>query len=214
MIPSHEFFVALSKKLEEPLPGEAEQKRLSSYTNYTITELLAKNPNPKKSAVMIILWPESGSIRSLLIRRQEYEGVHSGQMAFPGGKFDPADDDLIGTAIRETLEEVGLEIDPDAVAGGLSPLYIPVSNFLVNPYVAFLENRPVFHPNPGEVEALVDFDVSHILNEENIKSKDRIFSNGIQRKTPYYEIGGSEVWGATAMIISELATVLRSIISS
>jgi hypothetical protein len=90
-------------------------------------------------------------------------------------------------------------------------LYIPVSNFLVQPYVAVLEARPVFHPDPEEVSALLDFDLKLLLKPETLKIGERMLAKGVKARTPYFDIEGSEVWGATAMMLSELAAVLEVI---
>ncbi len=210
---SSDFFSNLNKQLKQVLPGESAQKKLSAHPDYTIKGLLQKNPNPRQSAVMIVLWPENNGVRCLLIRRSDSASAHGGQMAFPGGKWDELDTDLIQTAIRETREEIGLGLDTQSVIGALSPLYIPVSNFLVNPFVASCGMRPLLSIEPAEVQDVVDFDLGHILNDQNIHIGERLLQNGAKLKTPYYEIEGFEVWGATAMILSELAEVLR-IISS
>ncbi len=162
---------------------------------------------------MVVLWEENSSLRCLLIQRPEYEGVHSGQVALPGGKQEDYDSDLLATALRETQEEVGFLIPSEYVAGPLSPLYIPVSNFLVQPYIAVLPSKPKLNLNLVEVHACLDFDLSTILNENSRKTKE-IQANGMKHETPYFEIEGLVVWGATAMVLSELSAVIKSIISS
>jgi len=206
-----EFFRALSDRLKVDLPGEEAQKRLSRQKNYSLTRLIAKNPAHLKSAVMIILWPEDRAMRCLLIRRPVYPGVHSGQVAFPGGKYEEEDGSLLQTAIRETKEEVGVAISEMEVAGTLSPLYIPVSNYLVYPYVSVLRTRPSLVLNEKEVERVLDFELKRLHGKEQIKEKTMQIREGLNVKIPYYEVDDFEVWGATAMIISELLAVLEDI---
>lgn len=209
-----DFFSLLSRQLKMTLPGEAAQNRLSAFRRFSTTEFLSQNPGYRKSAVMILLWPENGIIHSLLIRRPEYDGVHSGQMALPGGRYESGDTDLVQTAIRETKEEIGVSISQKEIAGVLTPLYIPVSNYLVQPVVAFLSERPAFVPSAEEVSDVLVFDLELILDPRSLKSGNRTFSTGLKAETPYYDIRGSEVWGATAMILSELSVILQSVISS
>ena len=210
----YEFFSVLRERLKEALPGEEAQNRMSSFRSFSTTEYLRRNPAHRKSAVMILLWPEQATVYSLLIRRPEYEGVHSGQMAFPGGSSEPEDVDLVQTAIRETFEEVGVRVNREQVMGPLTPLYIPASNFLVQPFIACLNEKPAFAADPTEVSALLEFDLFLILDPQLKKSKQRIYSNGMKAETPYYDIRGFEVWGATAMITSELSAIVQEICSS
>jgi 8-oxo-dGTP pyrophosphatase MutT (NUDIX family) len=214
MISPADFFSDLRLQLQSALPGEMAQSRLSGVRRYSTSEFLIRNPGYRKSAVMILLWPENRIIHSLLIRRPVYEGVHSGQMAFPGGSYETGDPGLVDTAIRETKEEIGVEIIENQVAGILTPLYIPVSNFLVQPVVACLDRRPVFKADPEEVSEILDFELELILVPSAVKSKLRVLANGLKAETPYYDIRGSEVWGATAMILSELSVIVKNIISS
>jgi 8-oxo-dGTP pyrophosphatase MutT (NUDIX family) len=211
-MPSASDFLSLLKAaLALKLPGEAAQNRLSRLRSYSTAEYLLRNPSHRESAVLIVIWPEADTWRCLLIQRPEYDGPHGGQMGLPGGRREETDRDLMQTAIRETLEETGVEVPEEAVAGALSSLYIPVSNFLVQPYVALIRQRPVFHPDPSEVSALLDFDLKLLLKPETLKSKERMLAKGLQARTPYFDIEGSEVWGATAMMLSELAAVLETI---
>jgi 8-oxo-dGTP pyrophosphatase MutT (NUDIX family) len=209
-----DFIWRLKNQLLQPLPGEEAQYRMSRLRLHSTAEYLLLNPSHRESAVALLIWPEAESYRTVLIKRPEYEGVHSGQMALPGGKRDVSDRDLVETAIRETREEIGVELKRNQIAGGLSPLYIPVSNYLVQPWIALLEERPLFHADPEEVSALLDFDLSLLLHTSTLKTSLRVLGNGIKAETPYFDIEGSEVWGATAMILSELSALLEKIISS
>jgi 8-oxo-dGTP pyrophosphatase MutT (NUDIX family) len=211
MVFPDDIFSRLTKRLKGTLPGEQAQQRLSRYKGYSLSTLLESNPGYKKSAVMVILWPEGDSFRCLLIQRPQYEGFHSGQIALPGGKSEPSDKDLLDTAIRETAEEVGIVLTPECVAGALSPLYIPVSNFLVQPYVSCLPVRPQLQLNVSEVQACIDFDLALIQKEGAIHFRDFRLPDGTQAETPYYSIEGFEVWGATAMILSELSVIVREV---
>jgi len=142
-----------------------------------------------------------------------YEGVHSGQVAFPGGKFEEKDPDLRGTALREAREEVGIEPDDVTVIGQLTDIYINPSNFLVSPFIGYVPEMPEFRPDAREVKSIIVTDLL-ALNEDAVKGVKTIeHSNGYKIKTPYYAIEGLTVWGATAMMISELTVVVQEAIS-
>ncbi|MFI5148317.1 MAG: NUDIX hydrolase [Bacteroidia bacterium] len=214
MLPLSEFIASLTRALKGPLPGYKAHNKLSWFRRQPFTEELINSKGFKESAVLILIWPDKETFRCLLIRRPEYDGVHSGQMAFPGGGKEAEDKNLVHTAIRETKEETGVLISEDSVLGELSPLFIPVSNYLVYPFVACLDSQPIFNPDPVEVSALVDFDLRVILTKDSIRTKRRLMQPGITAEAPYYAIEGSEVWGATGMILSELSELLKIFIFS
>jgi 8-oxo-dGTP pyrophosphatase MutT (NUDIX family) len=208
-----EFFALLKHQLSLELPGESSQQHFSGNPSYSTSLLLKQNPSYRKSAVLILLWPQNEQVRSLLIRRPIYPGVHSGQIAFPGGRYEPSDIDLMDTSIREAREEIGVSVNRNQVIGKLSPLYIPPSNFMVQPYIGLLAEQPMYSPDEKEVDAVIEFNLLDILNPSLLRSSERILSDGRKAETPYYDLGGSEVWGATALILSELAILVKQAIS-
>src|SRR5690349_21207663 len=105
-----EFFASLKMRLLQPLPGEAAQNRMTSRTRITTEKYLEQNPDYRHSAVLLLLFPQKEEVYTMLIRRPTYDGMHSGQLALPGGKMDPGDVSPMHTAIRETLEEVGVTV--------------------------------------------------------------------------------------------------------
>ena len=191
------------------LPGAEAQDRMSSRSRLSIQEYLERNPDYRTSAVMLLLFPSGDFISSLLIERPSYEGVHSGQLALPGGRSEEADEDLIHTAIRETYEEVGVKVLREQVIGPLTPIYIPPSRFLVHPFVAFLNERPEFIPDEREVESLLEVNLSLFMDEE-VKQRRRItVGENMFLEAPCYVIGDKILWGATAMVFSEMESILR-----
>ncbi len=203
------FIEQLKIRLQQPLPGEDVQYLMAPVSRLQNKYLSPENYNPKKSAVMILLFPHDDIIKTVFIERPIYDGVHSGQVAFPGGKFEDADIDLQQTALRETFEEIGVDPDKIEVIGQLTDLYINPSNFLVSPFIGYIKECPDFILNTREVQKIVVYNLFD-LNNEAIKSKKEItFSGGFKLKTPYYEIEGLTVWGATAMMISELNAVVE-----
>jgi 8-oxo-dGTP pyrophosphatase MutT (NUDIX family) len=204
------FFDAFVKKLKErfqlPLPGEVAHLKMVANSSLRLTA--KPNERTRKSAVLILFYPYQGEVYLPLILRPAYDGVHSGQMAFPGGRFELSDEDLIRTAKREAQEEIGLRLTDVVVVGVLSELFIPPSNFFVLPVVAYLPYRPEFFPDPKEVEKVLEVRYPEIQDKSIIgMSEIQVRDTTIQ--APHYMIQNHKVWGATAMMISELLTVLE-----
>lgn len=207
-------FIEQLKTLLLQLPGEEAQYEMAPIGRKRLSSFSDRIHSARKSAVLIVLYPNDDSINTILIQRPNYEGVHSGQIAFPGGKFEDADQILSNTALREANEEIGLDIDRIQIIGNLTDLYIAPSNFLVSPYIGFVEELNELIPNNYEVSKIIHTDLFN-LNKEDIKGIKSIeHSNGYKIKTPYYEIEGFTVWGATAMMISELNAIVKRITSS
>lgn len=200
----------LKQKLQQPLPGVkshlkmAPKNRLEDLSTFNITP-----PLVRKSAVLILLFPDNGKLKTVFIKRSEYEGVHSGQISFPGGKFENTDSTFEATALRETNEEIGVEPDNIEIIGQLTDFYIPPSNFLVKVFVGYTTKKPEYIPDKKEVQSILEVDIDEFYDSNNIAEKE-FYSTS--RKTavfaPHYLVNGLEIWGATAMILSELLDVL------
>jgi len=205
------FIDQLRIRLKQPLPGEKSQFLMAPYKRERLSDISISEKKPRTSAVMILLYPHYNSIRTVLIERPVYDGVHSGQVAFPGGKFDPEDRSLEHTALRETEEEIGIRQSDINVIGRLTDLYISPSNFLVSPFIGFVDHLPSFVPNEREVNKIITIELS-LLSDISIKGiKTITHSSGYKIKTPYYDVEGLTVWGATAMIISELNAIVDDV---
>lgn len=203
------FIEQLKIRFQKPMPGEEAQFLMAPFNRQRIQQIDPEKYNPKKSAVLILLFPVENCIYTVLIQRPVYEGIHSGQAAFPGGKFEEIDIDLEQTALRETFEEVGVPSNDIEIIGQLTDLYINPSNFLVSPFIGFVNKQPDFIMDAYEVQKIITVDLFS-LNDAGIKSEKTItHSNGYKIKTPYYEIDGLTVWGATAMMISELNVIVE-----
>ena len=204
------FADSLRSALRESLPG-AEAHALMAPLSASMAERMAlmHKSDPRKGSVLILLYPDKGEIFILLILRAKYDGVHSGQVAFPGGKMEGTDKDLVETALRETEEEIGIPRGDVSVLGTLTELYIPASNFLVLPVVGTAPERPQFRLKKDEIETLIEVDLPGILNNPVTAKKTIRLADGRHREVPYYNISGHHVWGATAMMISELRAVLN-----
>jgi 8-oxo-dGTP pyrophosphatase MutT (NUDIX family) len=206
MFPS--FVNKLKIRFETPLPGSDAQLLMAPEGRRRLANMDISTYNPRKSAVLILLFPVQNKICTILIQRPIYDGVHSGQIAFPGGKFEETDVDLQKTALREAFEEVGVPASDVTIIGKLTDLYIPPSNFLVSPFIGFANEKPDFILNAYEVQDIITVDLFD-LNSNAIKTeKTIIHSGGYKIKTPCYEVNGLTIWGATAMMISELNVVV------
>lgn len=205
------FIDTLQKRLESPLPGEEAQYLMAPLSRIKAKEFAKNYLKPKKSAVLILLFPENDILNTVFIKRPEYPGVHSGQIAFPGGKFEKTDKNLQETALRETHEEIGVSPNTVKVVGQLTDLYINPSNFLVSPFIGYTPERPNFIIDNHEVDDIITYDLLDLGNEKLVSKKEIKLSIGLTLKTPYYDIKGHTVWGATAMIISELNAVMKSL---
>lgn len=182
---------------------------MSSRVRLPLEDYLGKNPNYRTSAVLMLLYPIDRVVHTMIIRRPSYEGIHSGQLALPGGKKDESDEDEMATALRETYEEVGVALDSSFIIGKLTPLYIPPSNFLVHPYVAWLDERPTFKPDPREVDIIIEVPLyTFILGDVKARKRIYIGSNTFV-DAPSYVLGENNLWGATAMMFSELEAILN-----
>lgn len=202
-----EFGTKLKERLLFPLPGSTAHTRMASPIRLKEMVEKLKAENPKESGVLILLYPDRDHIMMVLIKRTPDGGVHSGQVAFPGGRYEDGDQSLTETALREAREEIGLDPALLEMTGFLSTLYIPPSNFNVLPVVALCRTKPLLKADPKEVETIIEIPLDEFYKEHNRKNKE-INVRGITLPVPCYEINGVTIWGATAMIISELLEVL------
>lgn len=208
-LPFSIFAEKLSWQLQQPLPGyDAQYKMAREFREHPV-ETERYHANARLGAVLILFYPEGNNINTVLIQRPTYEGVHSAQVAFPGGKKDESDNDLIETALREAEEEVGIKCNSVVVAGELTKLYIPPSNFLVTPVVGFCSRQPAFIPQEKEVDEILEVNLNTLLKEDIISEKTICLQHNINLKVKYYDIHGKTVWGATAMMIAELNELLK-----
>lgn len=197
----------LRNKLREDLPGWKAQRLMATQLHREQRAL--PRPDAKRAGIMILFYPQHSTFYLPLILRPTYSGVHSGQVAFPGGKMEEFDKNIIETALRETHEEIGVWVDQSHVIGRLSDIYIPSSNSLVSPVVALIE-KPMYHINPHEVVEVIEVSLDDLINPDTRKiAQIEIPGRGIV-DAPSYQINGHIIWGATAMMISELIVLLNS----
>ncbi len=196
--------------LSGPLAGHEELLALSGYSRLDIERARALDPAPRESAVLALLYPKESTLHCLLMVRPIYDGVHSGQVAFPGGKREPGDPSLKETALREFHEETGADPKEVEVLGALTPVYIPPSRMIVTPFVGFVEEIGPWQPDPLEVARLIEAPLVELLRDDILKKRDQYIEiMGRTVEIPYFEVNGEVVWGATALMLSELRELLR-----
>ncbi len=207
-----EFTYRLRTRLASPLPGKDAQIRMAP-TPVSPRRFEEDPTNPAKpSGVLILLYPFNGEIHLPLMKRPTYQGAHSGQISFPGGKFEERDTNLVDTALRETEEEIGVDRNEIEVVGQLSELFIIASNFKVTPSIGVIGYKPDFIPDPHEVAGVLTVSFSDLNDLKKRGVEKMTFRNNIVINSPYYNVRGNIVWGATAMMLSELLEVINPIL--
>jgi 8-oxo-dGTP pyrophosphatase MutT (NUDIX family) len=193
----------LASALAQPLPGPEAQDRMAP----SMRRPVAGDPL-KTGSVLILVYPCNQDLYTVFIKRTEYDGIHSGQVSFPGGMFEAADVVPENTALRETIEETGISTNQVRMIGKLTALHIPVSNTNVFPFVAACTCRPAFRHDPEEVQYLIEVRLEELADPATVRSKTMVVA-GNDLEVPYFDIQGETIWGATAMITSEFLEVVR-----
>ncbi|MDR3682031.1 MAG: CoA pyrophosphatase [Flavipsychrobacter sp.] len=203
----------IKQRLLEPLPGVAAQELMAA----RVLPMPLKVPsNARESAVLCLLFHKNGLPHVLLIKRMADKGAHSGQVSFPGGRRDPEDPGLQETALREMYEETGIDAAAIQILGALTPLYIPVSNFMVYPFVGYTNQPPQYNLSQAEVDYVMEIPLKDLFAAERKTTVDvtsPAIPDVIRQVKAYLLQDGTIIWGATAMILSELEVVTKDIIS-
>ncbi len=197
----------LLRCFEKELPGEAAHAPYMRYRQQFEKSYAKKQRRP--AAVAIHLYLKNAAWHFILIERSTYNGQHSGQMAFPGGKPDPTDPHLEYTARRESLEEIGITINQGQHIGTLSNVWIPVSGFEVSPYVFLHDETPLLQPDPREVQHIEEVALQDLLSDSSLTLKDIEISGGqVLEAHPCFLLNNKIVWGATALMLNEVRMLL------
>jgi 8-oxo-dGTP pyrophosphatase MutT (NUDIX family) len=190
------------------LPGTDVQWEMASSDRMIRDFPKVKREDSKMAAVLILLYPEHNHICTLLMQRPVYNGVHSGQISFPGGRAEPGDGSLVETALREAAEETGIVRESVSLLGLLTPLFIPVSDTEVTPVVGWSSIMPSFRINESEVVHIIEVRLSDLSDPLIIREKPFLIRNEMIT-VKYYDYNGNIIWGATAMLLHELMTIFR-----
>ncbi|RBP30775.1 NUDIX domain-containing protein [Oceanihabitans sediminis] len=207
----NQFLKARSKISNLPLPAEASQFKMSP----PFRAALAKKQQDKikfakQSAVLALFYPDhEEETKLVLILRKSYKGVHSAQVGFPGGKVEETDVSLQHTALRETEEEVGMPMQDVKVIKALTQMYIPPSNFYVHPFIGYTDYTPNFVKEESEVEDILEVSLQQFLDDRNVVIERVSTSYNREVEVPAFKLNDHVVWGATAMMLSEIKDLLK-----
>ncbi len=168
--------------------------------------------NPREAAVLMLFYPRNEQTNLALILRNSYKGLHSSQVAFPGGKVETFDKSLCQAALRETHEEIGIAPSIINVVRAFTELFIPPSNFIVHPFLGFSNEELIFDPDPSEVAGLIEFPVTDFLSDKTVVQNRMATAYSESVVVPTFKIGDHFVWGATAMIMSEVKEVMKKLL--
>lgn len=202
------FFIDhLRNALTHPLPGLSAQMGMAPQPRPGTDRIRDPFLDCRRAAVLVLFYACEDDLCLVLTRRTDRLESHSGQISFPGGSMD-AGEDAIATAKREALEELGVQPGSIEVLGQLSPLYIPPSGFCVFPVVAWTPVTPAFTPSEEEVAEVLQVPVRHLLLPAT-RCEEMWDLRGARVRVPYYAVGQHKVWGATAMVLCELLSLLN-----
>ncbi len=192
------------------LPGEAAHVEMAPIERIIALKRQAeRQKTARKAAVMVLFYPgDNSETHMILILRRTYKGVHSNQVGFPGGKVEPEDKNLQDTALRETEEEVGVPVASIEVVTALTNIYIPPSDYVVQPFLGFTRKRPKFVAQEKEVAALIEVPLREFLAPESLTEQKITTSYASNIQVPAFVLGGHVVWGATAMMLNEVRALL------
>jgi len=207
-----DFEELIPKIKKSSLPGIDSQFKLAPSIRKKLGRSInLSERNPKKAAVLSLLFPDSdGQMKMVFMLRKTYEGVHSNQIGFPGGKIEADDICLQATALRETFEEIGIHSKEITVLKELTDVYIPPSNFLVKPFLGVVKERPKYTLEEKEVERLIEIPLHEILSDDFVSSKiiNTSYAQGVE--VPIFKFNEEVIWGATAMMLSEIKDLILS----
>ncbi len=208
MMVRHEFEELIARSLSGPLPGVESQYAMAPMSRSLFSSEEIRARNPRIAAVLAAFVFKNQVPHLVLIKRQEYPGAHSGQISFPGGRVEEGET-LEMAAIRETEEEIGVSRSEFRLLGSLTDLYIPVSNFQVFPFVGVFDSAPTYIPDQVEVNSVLEVPLTHFLDPANRVERE-VSGKTFKLKVPAYTVEQDIIWGATAMMISELTGLIST----
>ncbi|AEA44488.1 NUDIX hydrolase [Fluviicola taffensis] len=201
----------LLEKFSQELPGEKSHLAFMPFRGSSL-EQLKSGISYRDAAVAIILFHNAkNELSTIVTKRQNYDGSHSGQISFPGGKKEVSDRNLLETAIRECYEEIGIDASSFELLKELTPLFVPVSKFLITPYIFYAHTHSFdYVASEREVAHIYELDLINLYKPESIVAIDLELSSDFKMKrVPHFQQGEILIWGATALILNELKDILN-----
>ena len=204
------FINSLTQQLIKDLPGKKSHEIMKvSFEDLTIKN----NQSLKKSscaAVLICLFPDRSGWNFFLTRRSDHVTTHKGQISLPGGMIKKEESPK-DASLRETYEEIGIHSKSIKIIGELTPIYVPISNFKVYPFIGWINKKPNIILQKGEVSKIFSISIKDLVNDENLKKEIRYF-NEKKAVVPYFHLKNQKIWGATSLIISEFKFILKEVL--
>lgn len=209
-----EFLQSVSKIENIPLPAESSQFKMSPPFREKLQEQQRDAiKNAKCAGVVALFYPDiHANTKLVLILRKTYKGVHSAQVGFPGGKLETTDLSIKHAAIRETWEEVGVPENHIEILRAMTKVYIPPSNFFVHPFIGVTRNTPNFIKQDEEVEDIIEVSLQDFISDVNVVTETVSTSYSVQVAVPAFQLNNHIVWGATAMMLSEIKDLLKELL--
>ncbi len=204
-----QFIESLETNYRKGLPGKQGQLLMKPYVGISKNLDIPAAANARKGAVLALFYPINNIPHLALMLRPDYEGVHGGQISFPGGKVELDDKSPMHAALREAKEEVGIIENHVNIIGPVTEVFVLASNFLVMPFVGYSPQRPDFTIDRREVEKLIEIPFSYFMDDKIIKEKKIRSKAGFDLNAPYFDVNGHVLWGATAMMISEIIELAK-----
>lgn len=208
-----DFLTSASKIKNIPLPAQASQfKMVPPFRADLLKQQTEAIKKAKNAGVLALFYPNTNQETCfVLILRKTYKGVHSAQIGFPGGKLETQDTSIKAAALRETFEEIGVPIKNIKILRALSEVYIPPSNFYVHPFIGISTKTPLFVKQDDEVEAIIEVSLTHFFDDANVISEKVKTSYSTDVEVPAFKLNNHIVWGATAMMLSEIKDLLKQL---
>mgnify|MGYP000679577093 CR=1 FL=1 len=206
-----ELSLLLEKLKSLDLPGATAHKEVAPDNRLSLSDTEINTRNPRLAAVVALLYHSDKGPNIILTKRKPYNGVHSSQISFPGGKKEQFDVNFWSCAKRECHEEIGVLVPDNKLIRPLSPIYIPPSNFYVHPFIACLDEKPIYLLDDKEVDYIIDFPLASLLDNETLQMVKIKTHQGMQLNVKAYVHNNEIIWGATAIILSELKFLINEL---
>ena len=208
MMDFQRFITQLKIRINNDLPGEESHQKMRVIYDQSI-ELPFSKINSIPAAVLILLYLADNEIYFFLTKRTDELKHHKGQISLPGGTQE-GNEKLIDTALRETQEEISINKTSISIIGTITPLFVPVTGFMIYPFIGYSLNKLSPKPDPVEVATIFSVNISDLLNKENRTTEQRNI-RGYDVQVPYFKLNDYQVWGATSMILSEFRDLIKFI---